>query len=43
MACDDLQPARRLVVYAGAERVPLPHGVEAVGLSGLAAELAATG
>ena len=35
IACDDLQPARRLVVYAGAERVPLPHGVEAVALSDL--------
>ncbi len=41
IACDDLQPARRLVVYAGTERVPLPHGVEAVGLSDLAAELTA--
>ena len=39
-ACDDLKPARRLVVYAGQERVLLPHGVEAVGLLELAAELA---
>ena len=39
IACDDLQPARRLVVYAGTERVPLPHGVEAVGLLELAAAL----
>ena len=43
IACDDLQPARRLVVYAGTERLPLPHGVEAVGLFDLAAELAAIG
>ena len=39
IACDDLQPARRLVAYAGTERLPLPHGVEAVGLFELAAEL----
>ena len=42
-ACDDLKPARRLVVYAGTERVPLPHGVEAVGLFELAMELTAIG
>ena len=30
IACDDLKPARRLVVYSGQERVPLPQGVEAV-------------
>jgi len=41
IACDDIQPARRLVVYAGTERVPLPHGVEAVGLFELAGELSA--
>jgi hypothetical protein len=40
-ACDDLKPARRLVVYAGDERVPLPQGVEAVGLRALAEELVA--
>ena len=39
-ACDDLKPARRLVVYSGQERVLLPHGVEAVGLIELAKELA---
>jgi uncharacterized protein len=39
IACDDLQPERRIVVYAGVERVPLPHGVEAVGLAALAEEL----
>ena len=41
IACDDLKPQRRLVVFAGDERVPLPHDVEAVGLHALAAELAA--
>ena len=39
IACDDLKPVRRLVVYAGTERVPLPHGVKAVGLFELAEEL----
>jgi hypothetical protein len=41
IACDDLKPARRLLVYSGDERVPLPHNVEAVGLDTLAAELVA--
>ena len=40
IACDDLKPERRLVVYAGVERVPLPHDVEAVGLAALAEQLA---
>lgn len=40
-ACEDLSPARRLVVYAGTERVPLPNGVEAISLPDLAAELVA--
>ena len=31
-ACDDLQPARRCVVYPGSERIPLASGVEAVPL-----------
>lgn len=39
-ACDDVKPERRVVVYAGSERVPLPHDVEAVGLATLAQELA---
>ena len=39
-ACDDLKPARRLVVYSGQERVLLPHGVQALGLFELAEELA---
>ncbi|MEQ1711774.1 MAG: ATP-binding protein, partial [Hyphomicrobium sp.] len=39
VACDDLKPARRFVVYAGDERVPMPHDVEAVGLHALADEL----
>jgi uncharacterized protein len=39
IACDDLQPERRLVVYAGVERVPLPQDIEAIGLAALAEEL----
>jgi predicted AAA+ superfamily ATPase len=41
-ACDDVKPERRLVVYAGSERVPLPHDVEAIGLAELAQDLADT-
>jgi uncharacterized protein len=41
VACDDLKPARRFVVYAGTERVPLPNGIEAVGVAELAAMLVA--
>ncbi len=39
-ACDDVKPERRLVVYAGSERVPLPHDVEAIGLATLTQKLA---
>lgn len=35
-ACDDLQPARRWLVHAGADRYPLGDGVEALGLRELA-------
>jgi predicted AAA+ superfamily ATPase len=31
-ACQDLKPARKFVVYAGADRFPLGVGVEAIGL-----------
>ena len=41
-ACDDLQPARRFVVYPGQERWPLGDDVEVIGLAALCAELAAT-
>jgi predicted AAA+ superfamily ATPase len=41
LACDDVRPARRLVVYGGTERFPLAPGVEAVSLVDLCAELAA--
>jgi predicted AAA+ superfamily ATPase len=35
-ACADIQPARRFVVYNGAERFPLGDGAEAVSLGELA-------
>ena len=38
-ACADLRPARRFVVYAGEERVPLAHEVEGIGLGALAGML----
>ena len=39
VACTDLQPAKRFVVYSGAERFPLGAGVEAIALPGLLGEL----
>jgi hypothetical protein len=36
LACDDIRPDRRFVVYAGADRYPLSHNVEAIGLRPLA-------
>jgi predicted AAA+ superfamily ATPase len=41
IACDDLQPARRLVVYAGSDRFPVATDTEAIGLHDLAETLAA--
>ena len=41
LACDDVRPARRLVVYGGTERFPLAESVEAVSLVGLCEELSA--
>jgi len=32
IACDDLQITQRYVVYPGHERIPLRHGVQAIGL-----------
>jgi uncharacterized protein len=39
VACDDLEPTRRLVVYSGDDRYPLGQGIEAIPLAALAAEL----
>jgi predicted AAA+ superfamily ATPase len=41
LACDDLKPKRRLVVYSGDDRYGLNADVEAIGLRELARELAA--
>lgn len=41
LACDDVRPARRLVVYSGAERFPLAEAVEAISLVDLCEELTA--
>jgi predicted AAA+ superfamily ATPase len=41
LACDDVRPGRRLVVYGGAERFPLAENVEAVSLIDLCKELSA--
>jgi predicted AAA+ superfamily ATPase len=40
-ACEDLAPARRLVVYPGDDRFPAAHGVEVIGLAALCREAAA--
>jgi predicted AAA+ superfamily ATPase len=39
-ACEDLQPARKLVVYPGAETYPMGHGVMATPLEQLCIDLA---
>lgn len=39
LACEDVRPDRRLVVYSGTERFPLAEGVEALSLVDLCAEL----
>ncbi len=41
LACEDLQPARRFVVYAGDERFPVGAHVEAIGVRELGEVLAA--
>jgi len=40
LACEDIRPERRLVVYPGKEPFPLAHGLEAMPLAMLAEELA---
>lgn len=41
IACDDINPSRRIAINAGNERYPLSKHVEAIGLRELSAELAA--
>ncbi|MEN9355889.1 MAG: hypothetical protein RL695_60 [Pseudomonadota bacterium] len=43
VACDDLQPSRKMVVYPGDERYPLAADIEAMPLLMLCEELAAAG
>ena len=40
LACEDLQPVRRFVVYSGAARYPLTADLDAIGVHELAALLA---
>jgi uncharacterized protein len=42
-ACEDLKPARKLVVYPGIETFPMAHGVEATPLAALCATLSGMG
>jgi uncharacterized protein len=35
LACEDLQPDAKLVVYPGNERFPLKNGLEAIGVQEL--------
>jgi predicted AAA+ superfamily ATPase len=42
LACEDIKPDRRLVVYAGDTRYPVSSDVEAIGVRELAADLLAT-
>jgi len=42
-ACDDLLPARKLVVYPGSESFPLGHDIQAVPLATLCQQLAEKG
>ena len=39
LACEDLDPARRIVIYPGSEKYPLRVGVEAMPLTAAAVEL----
>ncbi len=41
VACEDLNPSRRLVVYPGTERFPLGSGIEAIPVLNVARELSA--
>jgi len=41
IACDDIKPEKRFIVYAGSERFELDKGITAISLAGLMKELAA--
>ncbi|REG53175.1 ATP-binding protein [Paracoccus versutus] len=40
-ACEDLEPARRIVIYPGSEAFPLPNGIEVIPLHQLGQDLLA--
>lgn len=40
IACGDLKPVQRYLIHSGTERYAAGEGIEAVGLAGMAAELA---
>lgn len=42
-ACEDLSPERRVIVYPGSDRFPLPHGVEVLPLQHAGRELLGQG
>lgn len=35
IACEDLKPTRKFVVYSGTDHFPLKHGIEAISITGL--------
>jgi uncharacterized protein len=41
IACEDLDPVCRFVVYGGSESITMPHGIEAVGVHEMATRLTA--
>ena len=41
IACDDIKPAKRFVVYSGSDRYPIRDGVEVIGLHEMASLLGA--
>ncbi len=42
LACDDLRPDAKFVIYPGTERFPLSDGLEAIGLADIMSQLAAS-
>lgn len=43
VACSDLRPVRRFLIYPGEERYQIGHGVEAISLAEIARELGGPG
>ncbi len=40
VACEDLQPARRILIYPGTQNYPIGQGIEAISLDSFVTELA---